>query len=93
MVSAKQRGSGYFEEQAHGRADDRGVETVGSGAKGGRRGAGGGGVEAHDLSLEGEVRRDECEPSEEAKQLGGWRTLNQKQIWVDHVCVVCKGGL
>ena len=30
MISAKERGSGYVEEQSHGSADDRGAETTGS---------------------------------------------------------------
>ena len=61
MISAKERGREYVEEQAHGSADDRGAEASGGGAEGGRRGAGSGRVEAHDLRLEGEVRRDGCE--------------------------------
>jgi hypothetical protein len=28
MISAKERGSGYVEEQAHGSADDRGVSVL-----------------------------------------------------------------
>ena len=63
MISAKERGSGYVEEQSHRGADDRGAETTGSGPEGGRCGAGSGGVEAHDLRLEGEVRRDGSERS------------------------------
>jgi copper homeostasis protein CutC len=31
MISAKERGSGNVEEQAHGGADDRGAEATGSG--------------------------------------------------------------
>jgi hypothetical protein len=37
MISAKERGSGYVEEQAHGGADDRGAEQV-EAAEDGRRG-------------------------------------------------------
>ena len=52
LISAKERGSGYVEEQSHGSADDRGAETTGGRTEGGRRGARGRGVEAHDLRLE-----------------------------------------
>jgi YD repeat-containing protein len=62
MISAKGRGRRYVEEQAHGSADDRGVEAGGGRAKSRRCGARGGGVEAHALRLEGEVRWDGCEP-------------------------------
>ena len=39
MISAKERGTGYVEEQAHGGADDRGAEASGGRTEGGRRGA------------------------------------------------------
>jgi hypothetical protein len=32
MISAKERGSGYVEEQSHGSADDRSAQTTGSGS-------------------------------------------------------------
>ena len=38
------------------------AEAIGSWAQGGGCGTGSGRVEAHDLCLEGEVRRDGCEP-------------------------------
>ena len=60
MISAK--GREYVEEQAHGGADDRGAEATGGGTEGGGRSAGSRRVEAHDLRLEGEVRRDGCKP-------------------------------
>src|SRR6266852_4913332 len=58
MISSKERGRVYVEEPAHGGADDRGAEAVGDRAQGRGRGAGSGGVEAHDLRLESEVRGD-----------------------------------
>lgn len=58
MISAKGRGTGYVEEPTHGDADDRGAEAIGGGTQRGRRDAGSGRVEAHDLHLESEVRRD-----------------------------------
>src|SRR5689334_16424648 len=62
MITAKGRGRAYVEEQAHGGADDRGAEATGGGAQGRGLGAGSGAVQAHDPCLEGEVRRDGCEP-------------------------------
>src|SRR5213593_1008094 len=61
MISSKERGKVYVEEPAHGGADDRCAEAVGGGAQGRGRGAGSGRVQAHDLRLESEVRRDGCE--------------------------------
>src|SRR5439155_12239199 len=61
MISSKERGKVHVEEQSHRGADDRGAQTTGSWTQGGRCGAGSGGVEAHDLCLEGEVWRDGCE--------------------------------
>src|SRR5208282_2319987 len=71
MISSKERGKKHVEEQSHGGADDRGAETVGSGSQGGGRGAGSGGVEAHDLCLEGEVRRDGCERGTGSEAVAG----------------------
>ena len=62
MISDEGKGKRYVEEQAHGSADDRGAEATGSGTQGGRRSAGSGSIEAHDLRLEGEVRRNGREP-------------------------------
>src|SRR5208283_2252938 len=39
MICAKERGTGYVEEQAHRSADDRGTEASRGGTEGGRRGA------------------------------------------------------
>src|SRR5271157_2003729 len=39
MISAKERGSGYVEEQSHRGADDRSAEATGGGAQGGGRSA------------------------------------------------------
>src|SRR6266852_3222083 len=63
MISSKERGRVYVEEQAHGGADDRGAEAeaVGGRSQDRGRGAGSGRVEAHDLRLESKVRRDGCE--------------------------------
>ena len=58
MISDEGKGKGYVKEQSHGSADDWSAETTGGGAQSGGRSAGGRGVEAHDLRLESEVRRD-----------------------------------
>jgi len=71
MISDEGKGKGYVEEQAHRGADDRGAETTGGGAQGGGCGAGSRGVEAHDLRLEGEVRRDGCERGAGSEAVAG----------------------
>src|SRR5277367_6416715 len=62
MISDEGKGKGYVEEQAHGSGDDWSAETTGGGAESGGCGAGSGSIEAHDLCLEGEVRRHGCKP-------------------------------
>jgi hypothetical protein len=62
MIFAKGRGREYVEKQAHRSADDWGAKASGGRTEGGRCGARGGRVQAHALRLEGEVRRDGCEP-------------------------------
>src|SRR5258708_4054127 len=71
MISSKERGREYVEEQEQRGADDRGDEAVGGGAQGGGRGAGSGGIEAHDLCLESEVRRDGCKRSTRSEAAPG----------------------
>src|SRR5712692_2367361 len=71
MICAKERGRGYVEEQAHGSADDRGAQTTGSRTQGGRRGARSRRVEAHDLRLESEVRRDGRESGAGSEAVAG----------------------
>jgi len=51
MISSKERGREYVEEQAHGGADDRGAEAVGGWAQGGGRGERSGRVQAHGPEL------------------------------------------
>src|SRR5258708_24846685 len=58
MISSKERGRVYVNKQAHGGADDRGAEAGVGRAEGRGRSAGSGGIEAHDVRLEREVRRD-----------------------------------
>src|SRR5579871_4033482 len=62
MIFAKERGSRYVEEQAHGSTDDRGAKASRGRTEGGRCCARGGRVQAHALRLEGEVRWDGREP-------------------------------
>src|SRR4029077_12146724 len=62
MISDEGKGKRNVEEQAHGIADDRSAEAVGGWAQGGGHGERSGGIEAHDLCLEGKVRRHGCEP-------------------------------
>jgi hypothetical protein len=62
MISDEGKGNKDVEEQAYGSGDDRSAETDRGGAQSRRRGSRGRGVEAHDLCLEGEVRRHGCEP-------------------------------
>src|ERR1700675_2681543 len=73
MISSKERGRSNVEEQSHRGADDRGAEATGGGAQGGGRGAGSGGIEAHDLRLEGEVWGHERE-----RGAGGQATAGRK---------------
>ena len=80
MISAKERGSGYVEEQAHGSADDRGAEASGGGAESGRRSARGWRVQAHALRLEGEVRWHDVSQAQEAKQLRDENTKLRKLV-------------
>jgi hypothetical protein len=58
MISDCGKGTRHVEERAQRSADDRGAQTTGSGTQGGGRGARSGGVQAQDLRLESEVRRD-----------------------------------
>lgn len=62
MISDERKGKRHVEEQALGSRDDQSLEAAGGGAAGGGCGAGSGRVEAHDLCLEGRVRRDGHEP-------------------------------
>src|SRR5258708_35543473 len=71
MISSKERGREYVEEQEQRGADDRGDEAVGGGAQGGGRGAGSGGIEAHHLCSESEVRRDGCKRSTRSEAAPG----------------------
>src|SRR5271163_4896218 len=78
MISDEGKGKGYVEEQAHGSGDDWSAETTGGGAESGGCGAGSGGcgagsgsIEAHDLCLEGEVRRHGCKPGAGSQAVAG----------------------
>jgi hypothetical protein len=71
MISEIGKGEEHVEEQAQRGADDRGAEAARGGAEGGGCGAGSGGVQAHDLRLEGEVRRDGCEPGAGGEAVAG----------------------
>src|SRR5262249_55780722 len=62
MISDEGKRKKDVEEQAYGSRDDRGAEATGSRAQSRRCGARSRSVEAYDLRLEGEVRRDGCEP-------------------------------
>src|SRR5579875_3003758 len=71
MISDFGKGEEHVEEQAYRGADDRGAEATGSGTQGGGRGARSGRVEAHDLRLEGEVRRNGRERGAGGQALAG----------------------
>src|SRR5271168_1915772 len=71
MISDEGKGKGYVEEQAHGSGDDWSAETTGGGAESGGCGAGSGSIEAHDLCLEGEVRRHGCKPGAGSQAVAG----------------------
>src|SRR5260370_27172049 len=62
MISDEGKGNEDVEEQAYGSGDDRGAETDRGRAQSRRCGARSRSIEAHDLCLEGEVRRHGCEP-------------------------------
>ncbi len=55
MIFAKERGNGVCQEQAHGSADDRRLETGGGAASSGGCGPRSGRVQAHGLRLEGKA--------------------------------------
>jgi hypothetical protein len=80
MICAKERGRKYVEKQSHGGADDWSAETTGGGAQSGGRSAGGRRIEAHDLRLEGEVRRMDVNEAQEAKQLRDENTKLKKLV-------------
>jgi hypothetical protein len=65
-----------------------GVEADGSGTNGGGRGAGAWRLEAHDLRLEGEVRRPRRERSATAAAAQGWnhrlRNTSTQSWYRDH---------
>ena len=71
MISDEGKGKRNVEEQAHGSADDRSAEAVGGWAQGGGHGERSGGIEAHDLCLEGKVRRHGCEPGAGSEATAG----------------------
>ena len=48
-----------------------GAEATGGGEESGGCGAGSGRIEAHDLCLEGKVRRDGCEPGAGSEAVAG----------------------
>jgi hypothetical protein len=62
MISDSEKGEEHVQEPAHRGADLRGVEAVGGRTETGGRGTGSGRVQAHDLCLESQVRRDGREP-------------------------------
>src|SRR5271165_5803938 len=71
MISDCGKGQFHVEEQAHGGADDRGAETVGGRAQGGRCGTGGGRVEAHSVRVESKIWRDGRERGAGSKAVAG----------------------
>ena len=62
MIFSERKGKRNVEEQAHGSADHCSAETSGGRADGRRNRPREWRIEAHDLRLESEVRRDGCEP-------------------------------
>src|ERR1700674_5698828 len=71
MILQLGEGERHVQRKAHGSGDNWGTEAVGGGAEGGRCGTGSGGVQAHDLRLEGEVRRDGSERGAGSKAVAG----------------------
>src|ERR1700693_6059960 len=78
MISQFGKGEEHVQSEAHRGGDHCGAEAGGGGAEGGRCGAGSWGVQAHDLRLEIEVRRDGGERGTRSKAVaGGERAIEE----------------
>lgn len=69
LCERQRSGEEHVSKQTYGGADDSCAEAGGSGAQGGRCSAGVWRLEAHDVCVEGEVRRHGRHVGAEAKQL------------------------
>src|SRR5713226_7082935 len=71
MISQFGSGEEHVQGEAHRGGDHCRAQAGGGGAEGGRCGAGSGGVEAHDLRVESEVRRDGGERGARSEAVAG----------------------
>src|SRR3972149_5371383 len=78
MISELGKGEEHVQRKTHRGGDHRGAEAGGGGTEGGGCGAGSGGIEAHDLRVEGEIRWDGGERGAGSKTVAGGERAIEK---------------